>query len=392
MQAVKQSFTQIIDGRKQFIIPVFQRDYSWSTEQCHQMWTAITRNLQHGGRHFMGAFVYVEGEATTGFSTWLVIDGQQRLTTLTLLLAALRDHIAENGPTVDLKTDTINLIDAQFLKNANDKGDSNYKLALRRADNATLRAILNGTTSVTVDEPSHLIMEAYHCFKDLLKSSAYSPSQVYEAIFSVDFVDVKLDRADNPQLVFESLNSTGVDLNPSDLVRNYLLMGLPEADQTRLYDGYWSKLESDFRKAGTLPDSFLRDYVALRTRSTTQTREDQVYDAFKHFWPATDTESTVRQLADMVNFARYYVSFLRPSVMQPASLIESMTQIRSGGVGSTHALLIMRLYDCYERGLLSEVDFGQSLDLIKSYLLRRAVLSLQTRDYLVGVCSHGPLH
>lgn len=384
MQAINRSFREIIEGTKQFIIPVFQRDYSWETEQCQRLWDDILRasNGDNGG-HFLGSFVYAEESAGAAFSSWLIIDGQQRLTTLTLLLLALRDHIQEidwigTDPTED---PTPEQIDASFLKNERLTGDRNYKLALRRHDAETMRTLVDGKDPSEIERVSELIVDAYGYFKGLLNSSGVDPAKVYQGIARLNIVDVKLEPRDNPQLVFESLNSTGVDLTLGDKVRNYLLMGLPEVDQTRLYNDHWSKLENDFRRVGTVPDSFIRDYIALKQNSTTQTREDKVYDEFKQFWPSSNAESTGGLLADMVRFARYYVSFLRPSLTQHKALVDPMTNVRSGGVGNAHGMLIMRLYDCYERGLLTEQDFIQALRLIKSYLLRRAVIGLQTRDY-----------
>ena len=384
MKAIDRSFREIIEGTKQFIIPVFQRDYSWEAEQCQRLWDDIMHASKgDNGGHFLGSFVYAEESTGAAFSSWLVIDGQQRLTTLTLLLLALRDHIQEvnwigEDPTEDPTPEQIN---ASFLKNERQTGDRSYKLALRRHDAETMRSLVDGKDPSEGERVSELIVDAYGYFKDLLNSSGVDPAKVYQGIARMNIVDVKLEPRDNPQLVFESLNSTGVDLTLGDKVRNYLLMGLPEADQTRLYNDHWSKLENDFRRAGTVPDSFIRDFIALKQKSTTQTREDKVYDEFKQFWPSSDAESTGGLLGDMVRFARYYVSFLRPSLTHHKALLAPMTNVRSGGVGITHGMLIMRLYDCFERGLLTERDFIQALQLIKSYLLRRAVIGLQTRDY-----------
>ena len=381
MQAINRQFVEIINGNKQFIIPVFQRDYSWTTEQCRQLWADIMRasNGDDGG-HFLGSFVYVEGSVGAAFSSWLVIDGQQRLTTLTLLLIALRDYIQETHWVGE--DPTPKQIDAYFLKNEHETGNRSYKLVLRRHDDETLRALVDGNDLFEAEKNSPLVVDAYNYFKELLNSPETDPAKVYRGIARLNIVDVKLERrSDNPQLVFESLNSTGVDLTESDLIRNYLLMGLPEADQTRLYNDYWSKLKNDFRRAGSVFDSFLRDYIALKQKSTIQTRADKVYDEFKKFWPSSDTESTAELLADMVRFARYYASFLHPSMIQDKPIVTPMTNLHSGGFGNTHAPLIMRLYDCYERNLLTESNFIQALVLIKSYLLRRAVLGLQTRAY-----------
>ena len=379
MQAINRQFTEIINGNKQFIIPVFQRDYSWTIEQCYQMWTDImdTRGGDDGG-HFLGSFVYVEGSAGAAFSSWLVIDGQQRLTTLTLLLIALRDHIRETHWVGE--DPTPERIDAYFLKNMHETGDRNYKLALRCHDDETLRTLVDGKDPSEMEKNSELIIEAYRYFKELLNSPEADPDKVYRGIARLNIVDVKLEpRIDNPQLVFESLNSTGVDLSQSDLIRNYLLMGLPETEQTRLYNNYWSKLEMFFSEAGSAPDTFLRDYMALKKKTTTQTRADSIYVEFKDFWrSSSDVKHLDTLLDDIVRFAHYYVSFLRPERIDSKPLATAMWQVH---LGSTHALLIMRLYECYEKNALSHDDFIRSLNLIASYLVRRTVLGLQTRDY-----------
>ena len=378
MQAINRQFTEIINGNKQFIIPVFQRDYSWTTEQCDQMWADImdTRSGDDGG-HFLGSFVYVEGSAGAAFSSWLVIDGQQRLTTLTLLLIALRNHIRETHWVGD--DPTPEKIDAYFLKNVHETGDRNYKLALRRHDDETLRALVDGNDPSEVEKNSELIVEAYRHFRKRLNSPAVDPDKVYRGIARLNIVDVKLERRiDNPQLVFESLNSTGVDLTQSDLIRNYLLMGLPEPEQTRLYNDYWSKLETLFRTSGIDHDPFLRDYMALKKKMTTQPRADRIYSEFKDFWQPSDTKSLDGLLEDMLRLARYYVSFLRPERIDSKPLATAMRQVH---LGSAHSLLIMRLYECYEKNALSRDDFIRALNLISSYLIRRAVLGLQTRGY-----------
>ena len=257
-----------------------------------------------------------------------------------------------------------------------------YKLALRRHDDETLRALVDGNDPSEVEKNAELVVEAYHYFKELLNSPEADPHKVYRGIVRLNIVDVKLERhIDNPQLVFESLNSTGVDLSQSDLVRNYLLMGLSETEQTRLYNNYWSKLEMLFSEAGSTPDSFLRDYMVLKKEAKTQTRADSIYVEFKEFWrSSSDVKCIDTLLDDMVQFAHYYVSFLRPERIDSKQLATAMWQVHLGG-SSTHALLIMRLYECYKKNTLSYDDFIRALNLIASYLVRRTVLGLQTRGY-----------
>ena len=383
MKAEHLTFTNIIDGKKQFVIPVFQRDFSWTREQCKQLWGDLRRASagKTDSEHFMGSIVYIEDDASSAFQSWLLIDGQQRLTTLTLLMIALRDHIqatdwfgSDDGPTVEK-------VDAYYLKNVLESGRRHYKLILRRRDNDTLRALIRGRNpSELGDEYSELLVEAYEFFRSALQAPDSDPEDIYQGIACLKFVDVKLHRGvDNPQLVFESMNSTGIDLRQSDLVRNYLLMGLDESEQTRLYDEYWARIESLFRTSENAFDNFLRDYIALEQDLTQQIRMDRIYDKFKSFRNRNRERPLEELLADMARVARTYASFLGIAPMQRPWLADAMSHMRS--LRTTQGLLVMRLYDCHEKDLLSQDEFVRAVKMIESYLLRRAVLGLQTRGY-----------
>ena len=379
LKAVKNPFVKVINGARQFKIPVFQRDYSWEVEQCEQLWNDVLRaGKGDSGSHFVGSFVYADDVAGAAFASWLVIDGQQRLTTLMLLLTALRDHIIETGWVGDEPTP--NQIDAYYLKNLQERGDRHYKLALRRRDNETLRALIAGKNADEVSNQSGMIVDAYDEFSRLLKTAEGDVARVYRGIARLEIVDVTLDRRiDNPQLVFESLNSTGIALTESDLIRNYLLMGLSESEQTQIYEEYWSRIESLFREAGSNPDAFLRDYVAFRQKSTTQIRADRTYAEFKEFWQESTEEPFSDRVEEMFLSARRYARFLQPNPIEDRPIRDAMRHVRR--LGSVQATLVMRLYECLENGTLSQWEFVKALNLIESYLVRRSVLRWQTRNY-----------
>lgn len=382
MKAQNSRFVDIIMGNKQFVIPVFQRDYSWTTEQCHQMWDDILRASYSDAGHFIGGIVYVAaGTPASTFQKWFVIDGQQRLATLTLLLAAMKHHISETRWSGTEDSPNVEKIDDLFLKNAHETGDRRYKLALRRADDDTLHALLDGKT--LHKNRSELIIQAYEYFRDRLSDPKCELDTVYRGINRLSVVDVTLERhVDNPQLVFESMNSTGVDLSQSDLVRNYLLMGLDEPEQTRLYDDYWHEIEVLFKASSEAFDSFLRDYIALKElheRSPQSIRLDRVYGKFKTFWRSDGDTLLETLLRDMVHVARFYASFRGLTPVQPEQLADPMANIRK--IGTTPGLLVMLLYDCHDKDLLSLEDFAKALSLIESYILRRDVLGLSARDY-----------
>ena len=385
MLAVNRLFTEILGGNnRQFIIPVFQRDYSWTQEQCEQLWNDVLRtgSEKTNGGHFTGSIVYIEADQSgAAFQRWLVIDGQQRVTTLTLLLIALRDHISDSGWSGGEDSPTTEQIDDYYLKNVHRKGEHHYRLVLRRKDDATFRMLLEGTNIAEFDDSySELIVDAYRFFRSALQKPGCDLEEVYRGISGLIVVDVRLDRSlDNPQLVFESMNSTGVDLRQSDLVRNYLLMGLDESEQTRLYIEYWNKIESLFQASANAFDSFLRDYVSLERKLTKQILTDRIYDEFKVFWRPGDGMPLEELLQGMVQVARRYAAFLGIGSMRRDRLSEAMSHMRA--LNTTQALLVMRLYDCHEKGQLSLDEFIRAVRLIESYLLRRAVLGMQTRAY-----------
>ncbi len=383
MKAVDRPFTSIINGTTQFVIPVFQRDYTWRAEtDCAQLWRDVLRAARTGGEtgHFLGAIVYVAtGDSLAGFTRWLLIDGQQRLTTLTLLLAALRDHIQETGWKGDENDPTPRRIEAYFLKNVQEEGEREQKLVLRRNDQATLRALIDGKE--LPPDASERIRENYNYFREQLLAEA-NPADVYRGVVRLVIVDVGLDRqTDDPQLIFESLNSTGVDLSQSDLIRNFILMRQPEREQTQLYENYWSKIEGLFRSSERTFDTFARDFVALRTQAAKQETADQIYYAFREFFPRLIEEngSLEAALGEILRYARYYAAF---SLGRGVASERAQHLARLRHLVDVPAILVMRLFECRDHsGTLNEEEFLNALVLLESYILRRAICDYQTRGY-----------
>lgn len=381
MKALDQQFTRIVNGTTQFVIPVFQRDYRWTEAHCGQLWEDVLRvgRSPDDRGHFIGSLVYVAaGDSAAGFTRWLLIDGQQRLTTVTLLLVALRKHIIKTGWKAATEDGpSAKKIEAYFLKNLQEEGERQYKLMLRRKDQLALRALLD-------DEPlplegSSRIQDNFEFFCEKLRSA--DPAVVYAGIGRLIVVDVTLDRSnDDPQMIFESLNSTGVDLSPADLIRNFVLMRLPEAEQTRLYEKYWQPIEELFRGTDRLFDSFARDYMAMRMRSTKQARSEDIYHEFRGFLREEERTSTLEEvLGEMLRFARYYAAFAlgrgAPTALAPAFQ-------RLNRLAEVAAVLVMRLYDCHDRAhSLSESEFSKAVSVLESYVFRRSVCGMQTRGY-----------
>jgi len=381
MKAIDRPFTKIINGTMQFVIPVFQRDYSWTEAECEQLWkdvVAISVDTTERS-HFLGSVVYVStGDSSAGFTRWLLIDGQQRVTTVTLLLAALRDHIVdskwiggEDGPTAKR-------LDAYFLKNVQEEGPRQHKLVLRRHDQATLQALLDGEE--LPEKISDRIRDNYDFFREQLKE--VDPEKVYRGVGRLVVVDVTLDRGlDDPQLIFESLNSTGMDLSQSDLIRNFILMRLPEREQTRLYETYWSKIENLFRGSERTFDAFVRDFIALRTQASKQERADEIDFAFRRVFGSigSDPGELDAFLEELLRFARYHAAF-SIGVGAPESLREPLARLRRHV--DVPATLVMRLFDFFDSlKTMTVEEFEKAISLVESYVFRRAICGEQTRGY-----------
>jgi predicted transport protein len=249
---------------------------------------------------------------------------------------------------------------------------------LRRHDQATLKAILDREDPPS--EVSERIRENYEWFREQLTEA--DPELVYRGIGRLVVVDVTLDRGtDDPQLIFESLNSTGMDLSQSDLIRNFILMRLPEAEQTRLYETYWSKIEGLFRGSEKTFDAFVRDYLALRSRATKQEKADEIYFAFRRALGSigSDPERLDELLEDLLRFARYHAAFSLGAAA-PAPVRDPLARLRR--LVDVPAILIMRLFECHEvHGTLDAEAFAEAIQLVESYVFRRAICGEQTRGY-----------
>jgi hypothetical protein len=383
MHAQQRFFDKIINGATQFVVPVFQRDYSWKEENCRQLWGDILRIADEQGEkgHFIGSVVYIPtGDSSAGFTRWLLIDGQQRVTTLTLLLAALRDHIRKTGWTGTNDGPTAKKIEAYFLRNAEEAGEREAKLRLRRHDDATLQSIIFETQRPAIQ--SEKIIRNYELFYELLQNSDIE--RVYRGINRVILVDVTLARGvDDPQQIFESLNSTGVDLSSLDLVRNFILMSLTEREQTRLHEAYWSKIDDLFRRVdGLIFGNFIRDYLALRTRPARLERADRVYDAFRREFSGVsqDLRQLEALLEDILRRAKQYAAF----TIECGADERSRAFVNLRHLGDSPAILIMQLLECREViKSLSESELLEAVRLLESYMLRRAIIGAQNKGYSI---------
>lgn len=382
MKAEDTLVTNLLEGAKQFIVPIFQRDYSWGTKHCQQLWKDVIRvgSDPNVKGHFLGSVVYVAAEDNTATITrWLLIDGQQRMTTLTLLLIALRDQInqAQGNEDGGDEVSTPEELDDYYLRNRHGKGDRRHKLHLRRADHDTLNALLDGKEFP--EAASERVKENFIFLRDLVAQA--DVQTVYAGIKKLVVVDVCLTRGqDDPQMIFESLNSTGVDLTQADLIRNFVLMRLDETSQTQLYEEYWQPIERAFgRRYRTEFDKFVKDFLTLQMRPGTPLKAAEIYHEFRSFFSRTVEKRGVDGiLSDLRRFGTYYTAFSLGQEKQPA-LKEAFARLRS--LIEVASPVVLTLYDYHELAkTLSADEFIEAIELLESFVFRRSVCDMQTRS------------
>jgi len=379
MLAVQANLLTLLDGRKQFIIPIYQRTYSWTEKQCRQLWDDIVRTAKDAAipAHFIGSVVYIKASPydtpTTTTPQMLVIDGQQRLTTLSLLLIALREALKAADGGMEVTPEELD----DYLINKYGKGELRHKLVLTQSDKDTLAAITDG--KALPQSPSPRVVQNYHFFQSQIQASPLSLDTLFHGVQKLMLVDISLDRShDNPQLIFESLNSTGLDLSQADLIRNFILMGQEPTKQTELYNDFWYPMERSFAhgEAG-LFDRFMRDYLTIKMGRIPNM--DEVYAEFKGYvqgqHPALPIEDVV---ADVHTYSRWFVTlaFAQDGDQAVREAVEDINRLK---VDVAYPFLV-EAYRDYQRNELAHADFLHVLRLVESYVFRRAICDIPTNS------------
>lgn len=380
MKATEANLLKFLRKSPQFVIPIYQRNYSWTAEQCRQLWS----DLMRAGRdekvqaHFIGSIVYVERglSSVTSQEALLVIDGQQRLTTSTLLIAALAKHFETQGLGELLEAFSNKKLRNYYLLNPDEEGERHFKLILSETDKDTLLAILQKTPLPA--EASSRITENYALFQELIAANQGELEAICQGLAKLVIVDVSLDRAqDNPQLIFESMNSTGLELSQADLIRNFILMGLEPKLQTELYNTYWRPMERAFGQAAYVVhfDAFMRHYLTAKTGEIPNVRE--VYVAFKTF--ARGLKGDTRDLVtDIHAYASYYCA-MALGTEADASLKQAFHDLRELKVDVAYPFLL-DVYHDYKQGRLTSEEVLRIVRLVESYVFRRAICAIPTNS------------
>ncbi|WQT07994.1 DUF262 and DUF1524 domain-containing protein [Helicobacter pylori] len=345
----------------QFVIPIYQRLYSWKKEQCEQLWDDIIKiggNDKMNG-HFIGSILYVL-DGNTPSSPLLIIDGQQRLTTITLLCIALRNHLSD-----EVKREEIEDL---YLIN----GDKKFKLILSKSDKDTLLSLIDKNKRKP-SEPSVKIVENFKLFEEWISRWISKNTGKLETIFKglekLMIVWIALEKGkDDPQLIFESMNSKGIELTQTDLIRNYIVMETEVEKQEDFYNQYWRAMEEDFKQNETLFNRFVRHYLTIKTGKIPNIKK--VYEAFKDYQQKEGIEIE-DLLKDLQKYCGYFcqIAFKKEADKDLSKALSFLVDLEMDVVYP----LLLELYSDYRDGVLSKQDFISIIALTESYLCRRAV-------------------
>ncbi|UOR69816.1 DUF262 and DUF1524 domain-containing protein [Helicobacter pylori] len=381
MEAYATPLLNFIKGnqKNQLVIPIYQRLYSWEKEQCKQLWDDI---IKIGGDdkmdgHFIGCILYVLDRITHSNNVLFIIDGQQRLTTITLLLTALRDHLSDEDEF--LEKFSCQKIQNRYLINSDEKDDKRFKLILSEPDRDTLLSLIDKDKRKP-SEPSSKIVENFKLFEEWISEWISKNTNKLETIFKglekLMIVEIALKEGkDDPQLIFESMNSKGIELTQTDLIRNYIVMETEIEKQEGFYNKYWRAMEEDFKQNKKWFDRFVRHYLTIKTREIPNI--NKVYVALKDY-RQKEGIGIEDLLKDLQKYCGYFcrIVFKKETDKDLKKALSFLVDLEMDVIYP----LLLELYSDYSDGVLSKADFIPIIALIESYICRRAVCGLGTNS------------
>lgn len=370
MKASENKILRFIGGPdKNFIIPVYQRPYSWKKENCVQLIKDLTDVYKRGYEsHFFGSIVFVS-QNNGACEEYTIIDGQQRITTVSLLLLAIRNYMLAH-PEISVPAINPEKIKNAYLTDEYADNEKKLKLKLVQGDDGAYDALLSGKAPI---ENTSITANYNYFYEEISKLSTDELKGLHEAITKLDIVSISLQpqNGDDPQMIFESLNSTGLDLEPSDKIRNFVLMGLKSKQQEKFYRMYWEPLENTVRRDEM--NKFIRYYLAVKTRKLFN--EGKLYFEFKYYQQSSGI-SVKSILQDMLEFAGYYHVISNPEGTKK-KYTDTLIRINRLDI-KTYIPLMMDLFKALHDSDISEDELCDALSIIENYIVRREICSLPT--------------
>ncbi|MGC9528200.1 MAG: DUF262 domain-containing protein [Limnospira sp.] len=360
-----------------FVIPIYQRNYDWGDSQCKQLLDDILElsNKEELNAHFIGSIVYIRDDvySVSDINELTIIDGQQRLTTVTLIYLVLHRLAQELG-----KTSLTNQIYETYLINKFAEGDEKLKLRPTENNDRALKYILQNDNLKEYTDFSRII-ENFNYFQSRISEENYQ--FVLKGLKKLMFVEISLERGkDDPQRIFESLNSTGLELSQADLIRNYILMDLNRELQNKIYTVYWEHIErlaKDESKNASKVSDYIRDYLTLENKKIPN--KNKVYQEFKFKYPTSTVAVLEQNLTVLKKFAYHYNKLLNPANEKDRDIRLQLEYINRLEINVAYPFLI-KVYDDYSSRAITKQDFISVLELIQSFTWRRFIMGLSSNS------------
>lgn len=383
MKAIDTEFTKFLGVEAQFFVPIYQRKYSWNRDNCLKLVDDILDVAKDKNRpcHFIGSVIYLakqDAMHASAIKEYLVIDGQQRLITLSIVLLALTDYtrlkITDDEEYKKASTN-FKKLSRRYLINEDESGDTYYKLRLNEEDFYAWKKLLENRTKPD-DIKYSRIFENYRFIYKMLCDKDSDPQLIYDGIKKLRLIDTYLIPEDNAQLVFETVNSTGLPLSTADKIRNFVLMTVDPTSQARLYADYWHPMEKDLGMEFGGTSNFTSFFNYYMTAVLQRQVSSDYYDVFKKYFydqKSLGTEGIVKQIRQ---YSKYYTDWIAAS-NKGDRLHQAMFRVKNTGQLKITPAILKLLSDRND-GLISDNDAVEILTIMESYWMRRAVCALPT--------------
>ncbi len=376
MKATETKVEDFLSSNKtQFVIPVYQRNYDWSTSQCKQLLDDILEvgTSKKMNAHFIGSLVYIHDDVYTAtrIKELTIIDGQQRIITLTLI------YLVIHRLAIELNNESlVSEINETYLINKFAPEDEKLKLRPTENNHKAIKYLLRSDPNEEFTAFSKVI-DNFNYFKERITEENFE--FVLNGLSKLMFVEISLDREkDAPQRIFESLNSTGLELSQADLIRNYILMGLNRRDQNKIYNDYWEiieKLAKDETLNTNKVSDFIRDYLTLTNNKIPN--KGKVYLEFKTNFPTTNLEDLENILTPIKSLVKFYNKLINPKNETDSEIRTQLEYINRLEINVAYPFL-MKVYENYSENIITKETFIEILDFIQSFVWRRFIVGLPT--------------
>lgn len=382
----KTILNQFIGGNNstQFVIPIYQRNYVWGKENVEKLLDDIEKMIpfidNEDKFHFFGSIVYIDTIHKGSFNQWTIIDGQQRLTTIFLILQAMQQIYSENSKSISKKY----LINDEDIINSNDELDRYRLKPLVSDDDVYIKIAKNDIENLTQEEKNSNVYKAFDIIKKRLNKWKNDENKKYEfdtilnAIDKFKIVWIQLKKTEEPQQVFESINSTGVNLTPADLIRNFVLMNKDDKTQTEMYDKYWKHIEFDNVGTNNLKE-FFRFYISIKEKTTIPERE--VYEKFKNeYSELCEEENEEDVLAEILDYSRYYKYIRFDSKDIENENIKNALNDYKNAKTNMPTMVLMEAMKMFFQQIIPENDLVNTIELLTTYIIRRNICGKDTKS------------